>query len=334
MEACIVWTLMNEQAMPFLHGDFLKRTGVLVGSSGARRKMVYDCKDGHISILVAGGMVVGGSTKALVEWMHEQGFGYPWMREKDWISWVPGVFMKMTEREYQEIEELETSIQNFFNTLTKSEIYAGALKWRIFLAPVASAADVAADDQLKARDFWIDVEHDNASARYAPHGAYRAADEDGAERWIAIAVANDDDWGAMLRVLAPNAADSRFATDDARHANAAALDEFVGSLVRDRNARELTAKLQAAGVAAYPVQNCVDIHNDENLESFDFWHWLEHKEMGPSPYEGLQHRLSRTPGELRAAAPILGQHNDEVFHGMLGMSAEEIEQLKKESVIF
>ncbi len=56
--------------------------------------------------------------------------------------------------------------------------------------------------------------------------------------------------------------------------------------------------------------------------------------MGPSPYEGLEHRLSRTPGTLRSAAPILGQDNDEVFRGMLSLSADEIEQLKKENVIF
>ena len=134
--------------------------------------------------------------------------------------------------------------------------------------------------------------------------------------------------------LAADSTDARFATASARIENAAAIDEFVGSLTRTHNAHELTAKLQAAGVAAYPVENCVDIHQDDNLEAFGFWHWLEHKEMGPSPYEGLEHRMSRTPGTLRSAAPILGQDNDEVFRGMLSLSADEIEQLKKENVIF
>ena len=125
-----------------------------------------------------------------------------------------------------------------------------------------------------------------------------------------------------------------FADQSRRAQNAPAVDEFVGSRTRAHNAHELTAKLQAAGVAAHPVQNCVDIHQDDNLEAFGFWHWLEHKEMGASPYEGLEHRMSRTPGTLRAAAPILGQDNDEVFNGMLKLSADEIEQLKRENVIF
>ena len=137
----------------------------------------------------------------------------------------------------------------------------------------------------------------------------------------------------MLTVLAADA-DSRFATAAARLENAAAIDQFVNTLTRTHNAHDLTVKLQAAGVAAYPVENCVDIHQDDNLEAFGFWHWLEHKEMGPSPYEGLEHRMSRTPGTLRSAAPILGQDNDEVFGEMLKLSADEIEQLKKENVIF
>ncbi len=160
MQACIVWTLMNEQAMPFLHGNHLSRTGIFVGSADARRKMVYQCKDGHISILISGGTTFGNSTKALIAWMGENGFGSDWMQTKDWISWVPGVFMKMTEQDYKEIEDLESTIQRFLLTMTKHEIYAQGLKRRIFLAPVANVADVAADDQLKARDFWIGVPHD------------------------------------------------------------------------------------------------------------------------------------------------------------------------------
>lgn len=173
----------------------------------------------------------------------------------------------------------------------------------------------------------------NHSDRYAPHGAYPCADEDGHERWIAIAVADDAQWTAMLQVLGAKGGDARFASHASRIKNASALDEFMNSLTRAHNAYELTGKLQAAGVAAYPVQNCVDLHQDENLDAFDFWHWLEHKEMGPSVYEGLEHRMSRTPGALRFAAPIMGQHNEEVLSGMLGLSADEIETLKKENVI-
>jgi benzylsuccinate CoA-transferase BbsF subunit len=174
----------------------------------------------------------------------------------------------------------------------------------------------------------------NESDRYAPHGAYRCAGEDGHERWIAIAVANDDEWIAMLKVVGGGRSDAKYATMSARLKERAAVDALVGEWVRERNAEELTVALQAAGVAAYPVQSCLDLHRDENLAAFDFWHWLDHPHMGASPYEGLEHRLSRTPGELRSPAPTLGQHNEEVLGGILGMSAAEIEQLKEDKIVF
>jgi benzylsuccinate CoA-transferase BbsF subunit len=174
----------------------------------------------------------------------------------------------------------------------------------------------------------------NRSTRFAPHGAYRCADEDGHERWLALAVASDHEWREMLKALGSPAVDPCLETMLGRLEHRDLLDSFLVQLLRGRQAEELTATLQAAGVSAYPVQNCLDLHQDPNLKAFDYWHWLDHATMGPSPYEGLQHHLSRTPGRLRSPAPSLGQHNDEVLSSLLGMSTAEIQQLKEEQVVF
>ena len=64
---------MNEQAMPILHGDYIKRSGVEYTAIGARRKLIYACKDGYISSVLAGGPGVGAiSMNGLVAWMAEQ----------------------------------------------------------------------------------------------------------------------------------------------------------------------------------------------------------------------------------------------------------------------
>jgi len=147
-------------------------------------------------------------------------------------------------------------------------------------------------------------------------------------------VADDEDWQALLGVIGSEGMGQRYAQHVARLKDQAGLDELIGTKTRVFQAWELTRKLQAAGVAAYPVQNCFDLHQDENLEAFDFWHWLDHKEMGPSPYEGLQHRLSKTPGDLRRPAPALGQHNQEIFREILGLDRAEVERLIEEKVIF
>jgi crotonobetainyl-CoA:carnitine CoA-transferase CaiB-like acyl-CoA transferase len=85
---------------------------------------------------------------------------------------VPGVFMKLTDQDRLEIDELESIIQNFFLTMTKREIYAEGLKRRIFLAPVSNAADIADDAQLKSRDFWVAVPHDTLGRALTFPGAF------------------------------------------------------------------------------------------------------------------------------------------------------------------
>jgi crotonobetainyl-CoA:carnitine CoA-transferase CaiB-like acyl-CoA transferase len=172
MQACIVWTLMNEQAMPILHGSRIERTGVYTGAGDTRRKMVYKCKDGHISTLIAGGALGGASTRALVTWMNEKGFAAEWMVQKDWTAWVPGMFMQLTDRDKFEIADLEERIQKFFLTMTKQEIYEGTLKRRILLAPVATVADIAADRQLEVREFFVDIEHETVGRRLRFPGAF------------------------------------------------------------------------------------------------------------------------------------------------------------------
>jgi crotonobetainyl-CoA:carnitine CoA-transferase CaiB-like acyl-CoA transferase len=173
MQACVVWTLMNEQAMPIMHGDYVRRDGMYYAAIGTRRRLVYACKDGYISTLLAGGRGVGAiSMQGLIEWMLEKGFAADWMVTKDWTTWVPGILMKATEEDFREIADLEERVQRFFMTMTKREIYAEALRRRILLAPVASAADIAADEQLKARDYFVRINHDTLGRTLTLPGAF------------------------------------------------------------------------------------------------------------------------------------------------------------------
>jgi benzylsuccinate CoA-transferase BbsF subunit len=172
----------------------------------------------------------------------------------------------------------------------------------------------------------------NRSDRYGPHGAYRCADDDGEERWVSIAVEDDEQWVNLLRVLGQPAGDPRFATIIARIEAAEEVDEYVQALVQERDAPALVDSLQAAGVAAYPVQSCLDLHSDENLLSFEYWQWLEQRDAGFMPYDGRSYRLDRT-GSQQTAAPSLGADNEEILGGLLGMSTAEIARLQEAGVV-
>lgn len=160
MQACVVWTLMNEQAFPILHGNSVERNGVFAGSEGMRQRLVFPCQDGYITLLVAGGPLTP-SLKALIGWMDEKGMAPQWMLDKDWTQWGPATFMNARGDEVQqEIDAIESTITAFLKTMTKAEIYAGALERRILLAPVATAADITASEQLAARNFFVPVAHE------------------------------------------------------------------------------------------------------------------------------------------------------------------------------
>jgi crotonobetainyl-CoA:carnitine CoA-transferase CaiB-like acyl-CoA transferase len=187
-----------------LHGDYLRRSGVYYTATGTRRKLVYACKDGYISTMLAGGSGVGAiSMRGLVEWMAGGGFAADWMIKKDWASWVPGILMKATEQDYKEIADLEDRVQRFFSTMTKSEIYAAALERRILLAPVATAADIANDEQLKARSYFVRVEHDTLGRTLTLPGAFAkfsATPVGPGRRAPRLGEHNREIWGGLLGI--------------------------------------------------------------------------------------------------------------------------------------
>lgn len=177
MQACIVWTLMNEQAYPILHGNSVQRNGVFVGSEGMRQRMVFPCKDGQITLLLAGGPLAF-SLRAFMKWMDERGMCPKWMVEKDWSMWGPALFMNAKGDEVQrEIDAIESVVTAFLMTLTKAEIYAEALKRRILLAPVATVADITASEQLAARNYFVSIQHEDLDVTISYPGSFAKLSE-------------------------------------------------------------------------------------------------------------------------------------------------------------
>jgi len=172
MQACVVWTLMNEQAMPILHGDYLRRSGVFTGAIGGRRKTVFRCKDGHVSGLLAGGAYLN-STNALIEWMKEEGAAPEWLMQEGGLkSLTPGAFMDASAEALDELERTEEAVERFLMTKTKREAWEQIFKRRILAAPVATVADIAADPQLKERGFFAEVDHPGLGRKLTLPGAF------------------------------------------------------------------------------------------------------------------------------------------------------------------
>jgi benzylsuccinate CoA-transferase BbsF subunit len=165
-----------------------------------------------------------------------------------------------------------------------------------------------------------------------PYGVYPAS---GRDHWIAIAVKGNATWRSLLSVLDAQelAADTRFATSDARKANADALDLEIGLRTKQHDAVSLAAKLQAAGVAAGQVHDAASVIEDPQLNHRGHWVRLEHPEMGSTLYNAPPFRFENNPVGLRSRAPLLGEHTAEVLRDLLGKPNETIESLTDAGVL-
>ena len=92
--------------------------------------------------------------------------------------------------------------------------------------------------------------------------------------------------------------------------------------------------LQKAGVAAAPCADTEDRYFDPHFQEREIIVNVEHPATGVDFVPRVVCNLSETPGEIRRAAPLLGEHNNYVFGDLLGLSRGEIEGLVEQKVIY
>jgi len=159
----------------------------------------------------------------------------------------------------------------------------------------------------------------------APHGAYRCAGDD---RWVAITVFTDEEWGAFVDALGcPQwTQDERFATGDARERNADALDALVNSWTSQHTAEEVMALLQSTGVAAGVVQTGEDLSRDPQLKERGFFRRVPDHQGEVRIIESAPYKMSRTPGAVTRGAPAFAADMTYVLRELLGMSDDEVDE--------
>jgi benzylsuccinate CoA-transferase BbsF subunit len=166
----------------------------------------------------------------------------------------------------------------------------------------------------------------------APHGIYPTDEHD---RWVAIACRDDHDWAAFAAVCAePWAADPRLATVAGRVADQTGLDRLVGAWTSARNRHEVATMLLAAGVPASAVAMSEDrIEDDPDNAAWGMFPTSHHPVIGNVRVDGLPAHLSMTDWHIERGAPLLGQHNQEVLCGLVGLSDEELASLAAGGVV-
>jgi crotonobetainyl-CoA:carnitine CoA-transferase CaiB-like acyl-CoA transferase len=166
----------------------------------------------------------------------------------------------------------------------------------------------------------------------APHGVYRCAGED---RWVAIAVLCDEDWRRLVTAVAePWTTDPRFADAESRLRHASVLDAAIERWTAARSPEAVTALCQRHGVAAFTVANGEDLcSRDPHLRARGYWTRVHTPEGRTVVLDGVPMKLSETPGAVRAAGPLHGEHTDQVLREILSLSPAETAALRAARVV-
>ena len=173
----------------------------------------------------------------------------------------------------------------------------------------------------------------NYDPTMAPFGNYPCLGED---RWVSIAVANDLEWDGLVAALGhPEwAGEERFGSRFQRQRHRRELDEMLSAWTRQRDAWAITELLQSRGVAAMPVMDARERLEDRHNRERGLYQEIEHPALGMEPIFNLMWKMDKTPPAIRRHAPLLGEHNREVFGGLLGLDDPEIARLEAAQVLY
>jgi crotonobetainyl-CoA:carnitine CoA-transferase CaiB-like acyl-CoA transferase len=167
----------------------------------------------------------------------------------------------------------------------------------------------------------------------APHGVYPARGED---RWVAVAVFDDDQWHALVDVMGrpPWSEAPELATQEGRFAAQDRLDEELARWTSQRDPHDVMELLQARGVPAGAVQTAQDLHErDPQVATRDVFFELDHPVIGRAKFEGTPIQFSSTKQQNWRSAPLLGEDNRYVFTQIVGLDDEEFDELEAEGVL-
>ena len=172
----------------------------------------------------------------------------------------------------------------------------------------------------------------NAHPDMAPHGVYPAAGDDA---WLTLAVTDDAAWRALC-ALAPDepwAVDATLAGREARLARRASLDDAIARWTATQPRDALVARLRAAGVASSPVLSIEEVRRDPHFAARRLHAPVELPFYGPEALFRAPWSFSDFEPRIGRAGPRLGEHNEQVLGGLLGLPADEIARLVAEGVI-
>jgi formyl-CoA transferase len=141
-------------------------------------------------------------------------------------------------------------------------------------------------------------------------------------------------WERLLEIIGRTDAldDPRFRTPESRYQHREEVDAMISGWTRTRTKLEAMEELGRADVPAGAVLSTVELAADPYLRERGTFVMVDHPVRGPIVMPGFPLKMSASSVPI-LPAPLLGQHNDEVYRGMLGISPAELDRLRESGII-
>jgi CoA:oxalate CoA-transferase len=153
--------------------------------------------------------------------------------------------------------------------------------------------------------------------------------------WVMVNVIGEPLWKRFVQLLdKPELAeDPRFQGDMNRFHNRELITAIVSPWMAERSTAEVVRLLEEARVPCGKVNTVAEMVADPQVQAREMLVELEYPEVGKVPMPGVVPKLSRSPGKVEQRAPRVGEHNEQIYCGLLGLSPAEFARLQEEGVI-
>jgi formyl-CoA transferase len=162
---------------------------------------------------------------------------------------------------------------------------------------------------------------------------YQSADG----KWLSMSAAAETVIRRMLLLVGGEALadDPRLATPESRNVpeNMQALLDAVGAWIAARSAEDVLAAFEEAGAVIAMAHDAADIVDSPAYKDRDAIVTVDDPHLGPVRMPNAVPRLSASPGSVRWTGPDVGAHNEEIYCGVLGLSAVELQRLRDAGVV-
>ncbi len=164
----------------------------------------------------------------------------------------------------------------------------------------------------------------NAHQNLVPYQVFAAADGH-----LIVAVGNDTQFKAYCQVIGlPSLSDDpRFKINSNRVIHREILIPLLTEAMKIQARDYWLQALERAGVPAGPINTIDQVYQDPQVKARGMWHTLPHSSAGQAPVGRSPLRFSDSPVNYHHAAPLLGEHTEQVLRERLGLSDEEIQEL-------